>query len=496
MSATDNKNALLPRDQWLMHTLFVLIFLLICRMVASYFIPLNDATEARYGEIARKMLETGNWVTLQHDYGIPFWAKPPLSTWLSALSMRLFGVNEFAVRLPGLLLSIGILWLIWDLAKKHSGVKVASLAVLVLASSLYFFLDAGTVMTDPSLVFCTTLALVAFWHAVVDAQKIWSYVFFIALGLGLLAKGPIAIVLVGMPLFFWVLLRKNWLHLWQRLPWIKGTLLLLAIALPWYVLAELRTPGFLNYFIVGEHLHRFLTPGWSGDKYGVGHSTIKGIIWLYALGGVFPWSILAGLWLSRYGKKLPALSKDEDGWVCYWLLCAAVPLVFFTFASNVIYPYVFPSLPAFALFFSELWNRSNPYFEKSRLILPASLCCGISFLVATMLFAVKPDWVAKTQKVVVATWMSQRAQAEGNLIYWGYGAPFSAQFYSAGKVMATQSIDELCALLANHADNYLVIEAQEAGQIPQTLLSKFDLVKAIDYKNDKALLLHSRKLTC
>ncbi len=67
------------------------------------FIPLNDVSEARYAEIARKMLETGNWVTPQHDYGVPFWAKPPLSTWLSAFSMKLFGVNEFAARLPGLL---------------------------------------------------------------------------------------------------------------------------------------------------------------------------------------------------------------------------------------------------------------------------------------------------------------------------------------------------------------------------------------------------------
>jgi 4-amino-4-deoxy-L-arabinose transferase-like glycosyltransferase len=496
MSTTDDKKARSHCDKWLMHTLFVLVFLLICRIIANYFIPLNDATEARYGEIARKMLETGNWVTLQHDYGIPFWAKPPLSTWLSALSMQLFGINEFAVRLPALLLSVGILWLIWDLAKKHSGVKVAAIAVLVLASSLYFFLDAGTVMTDPSLAFCTTLALIAFWHAVVDGQKIWSYVFFIALGLGLLAKGPIVIVLVGIPLFFWILLRKNWLHLWQRLPWIKGTLLLLAIALPWYVLAELRTPGFLNYFIVGEHFHRFLTPGWSGDKYGVGHNTIKGIIWLYAVGGVFPWSILCGCWLFRHGKQLSVLSKDEEGWVSYWLLCAGAPLLFFTFASNVIYPYVFPSLPAFALFFSEIWNRYNPCLPNSKLIFPVSLCCGISFLVATILFELRPDWVAKTQKVVVTTWMHQRTQTDNNLIYWGWGAPFSAQFYSSGKVMATQSIDELCTLLAHHAENYLVIPSHETEQIPQALFARFDLVKTIMYKNDKTLLLHSPKLTC
>lgn len=147
------ENDKLLQRQFLNHALFVLSFLLICRVVSMCFIPLNDVSEARYAEIARKMLETGNWVTLFHDYGVPFWAKPPLSTWLSALSMKLFGVNEFAARLPGLLLSIGTLWLVWDLAKKHSGQTVATLTVLILAGTLYFFLDAGTVMTDPSLIF-------------------------------------------------------------------------------------------------------------------------------------------------------------------------------------------------------------------------------------------------------------------------------------------------------------------------------------------------------
>jgi 4-amino-4-deoxy-L-arabinose transferase-like glycosyltransferase len=71
-------------------------------------------------------------------------------------------------------------------------------------------------------------------------------------------QGPLAIVLVGMPIFFWVLLRNGWKAMWQRLPWISGSLLMLAIALPWYLLAEYRTPGFLNYFIMGEHVSRFL----------------------------------------------------------------------------------------------------------------------------------------------------------------------------------------------------------------------------------------------
>jgi len=79
-------SAKLRRNLW-----YILLLLLSTRLISLALLPITDSTEARYGEIARKMLETGNWVTLQYDYGVPFWAKPPLSTWLSAVSMGVFG---------------------------------------------------------------------------------------------------------------------------------------------------------------------------------------------------------------------------------------------------------------------------------------------------------------------------------------------------------------------------------------------------------------------
>ena len=80
--------------------LIAIVSLIILRAYLNSAIPLMDKTEARYAEISRIMVETNNWIVLQIDYGIPFWAKPPLSTWLSASSISLFGLNEFFVRLP------------------------------------------------------------------------------------------------------------------------------------------------------------------------------------------------------------------------------------------------------------------------------------------------------------------------------------------------------------------------------------------------------------
>jgi hypothetical protein len=74
--------------------------LVLIRGIFNFSLPLMDKTEARYAEIARIMAETGNWVVPHIDYGVPFWAKPPLSTWASALSIFLFGDHAFFVRLP------------------------------------------------------------------------------------------------------------------------------------------------------------------------------------------------------------------------------------------------------------------------------------------------------------------------------------------------------------------------------------------------------------
>ena len=79
--------------------LFALGALFAVRLLAMFWWPFTDSTEARYAEIARKMVETGDWITPQFDYGVPFWGKPPLHTWLSALGMKLFGVGAFGARI-------------------------------------------------------------------------------------------------------------------------------------------------------------------------------------------------------------------------------------------------------------------------------------------------------------------------------------------------------------------------------------------------------------
>lgn len=497
MSKLTNLDELNPQKNFLGAGILTLILIGLSRLIAMAVIPLNDVTESRYAEIARKMLETGNWVTLQHDYGVPFWAKPPLSTWLAACSMKFFGVNEFAVRLPAFLLSIAIVWLIWSLAKKRTGVTQALLSTLVLSGTLYFLLDAGTVMTDPALIFCTTLVLVSFWHTLATGGKLWAYLFFVGLGLGLLAKGPIAIVLVAMPIFFWVLIYNRWRCLWKRLPWFTGSILMLLIALPWYIWAEIRTPGFLNYFIVGEHFHRFLTPGWTGDKYGFAHKEHWGMVWIYAACGIFPWGLVGVAWFWKYRQTLPHLFKgDDDGWMGYIFLCTVVPLIFFTFSSNIIYTYVFPSLPFFALFFTEYWFRAGALTFNNHLIFRLALICPLIFIIGTAGFKLFPDRFEKTQKPVVTAWKEQQPEKGSHLIYWDYKTEFSAQFYSAGQALYTQNNQELCKILAAEATSYIAISPERLGQISLQLTPFLHNVTTVTAAGRPLLLLKTSAVQC
>ena len=472
----DRHSKFFHQSQW------ILFFLLIVRLLANWLIPINDTTEARYAEIARKMLETGNWLTPMIDYGKPFLAKPPLSFWLSALSMKLFGVNAFAARLPALLLSIGVLCLIWQLAKTHANRHLGMTGVLVLASCVFFFINAGAVMTDAALLFSITLIMVSFWLAVQDNRRqhnYWGLLFFTGLGLGLLAKGPLAVVLPGLSIFIWTLQYRQWRALWQKLPWIKGSLLTMLIALPWYILEETKNPGFLNYFIIGEHINRFLHPGWQGDQYGYVHAVPHGMIWIYLMGGIFPWIIPAVAYVAGNRKLFRETWRAESTWFFYLLWWILIPLLFFTLASNIIYPYCFPCLPPFALIFASLAEKVKLPAKQKNHFYYWALLTGMLFLLVSVVFVLKPELVAKSQKPVIQAWLNQHPAADSQLIYWNYQIIDSAQFYSHGRTKATVDVKTLQHFLSQADNQYIVVKSDVREVIPQKMLRQLQNVTSV-----------------
>ncbi len=440
----------------------LLVFLacvLLARLLSLGIYPLMDTTEARYGEMARKMVETNYWLQPQFEYGVPFWGKPPLSFWGSAATMYLFGINEFAARLAPYLatLGIGFCFLLWPFHNKRAEQSIACMVVFL--TSAMGFISAGAVMTDAFLAFGTTLAMVSFYRAMSDdtPRRLWGYLFFIGLAIGLLSKGPLALVVCGLPIFAYVVWQRAWGQLWKRIPWITGSALMLVLTLPWFIAAEKATPGFLRYFIIGEHFERFLVKGWAGDLYGKGHSRALGTIWLYALEMFLPWALLVPFILRR---KINNFCRKETLFLWCWALSTPV---FFTMARNILPAYILPAVPAFCLLFvRRLWALRAREGRDYRLFIFAA----VPVLAIIGIFGIGNGFnhiQYRCQQKLLQSW-------DGNapLYYVDNKVPYSAQFYSAGRArILTVAPEQLRHgdYLAVHRSRYNIITHPDAWQL-------------------------------
>jgi 4-amino-4-deoxy-L-arabinose transferase-like glycosyltransferase len=381
-----------------------------------------DKTEARYAEIARIMVETNNWVTPQIDYGVPFWAKPVLSTWLSALSMKVFGTNEFAVRLPSLLLSLLMVFMVNKFAgKKDLPFYFAGFVIITLPE---FLLHMGVVSTDITLSLSMAIIMLSFWKSVSESQKsVWNYLFFAGIGLGLLAKGPIALILTFPPLLIWMVLFKEYKKVLRAFQWLTGFLLIILIAVPWYWMAEIKSPGFLNYFIVGEHFRRFFDSGWKGDLYGFPKQMPLGIIWLFLIAGTLPWiiTLISRAWMNRSN-----LLKDK--WTCFLLLWLLWTPLFFSVSKSLIHTYVLPVMTPVALLVAYWWTEIR---NKTALVY-FSLVLPLLFLIIFIagLAGNNIEHYSNTDKYLILN----QSDTKNSDLYYLNRKSYSSQFYSRGKV--------------------------------------------------------------
>jgi 4-amino-4-deoxy-L-arabinose transferase-like glycosyltransferase len=460
----------LPRHRLCLGAVFLALVFGV-RLASLGLYPLVDPSESRYAEMARKMVETDNWVTPQIDYGVPFWGKPPLAVWLNAFSLKVFGVNEFAVRLSALALCAGIAWIVYRLAATRASKEQACVAPALLAGMALFFVLAGSIEMDQCLVFGTTLVMASFWRAMQADKPLYGYLFFVGLAIGLMAKGPIAIVLTGLPIGLWTLLRQEWLAVWRRLPWLKGSLLMLALSVPWYLVAEQRTPGFLEYFFVGEHWKRFTEPGWQGDLYGSGRAHARGMIWVYWLVAALPWSLvfLAALGHAIWHKEARRLLASADGWRLYCLLWMLSPLLFFTVSANLIWTYVLPGLPGCALLLAE-WRRDGRlrWFSSDAVAVAVGLLVPVLFLAVVAAWQFVPFEFVRTQKLLVDKYYQTRSSAEEGL-YYLRDNPFSAQFYTAGHSKEIANVEVFQNLMERPGQDFFVCPKRNWADMPEAI---------------------------
>ena len=221
----------------------------------AYF-GLVGADEPRYAQVAREMLARHDWITPTLG-GKPWLEKPPLYYWQAMLAYSIFGVSDWAARLPSAVDATLMVVAIYLFLKRfRPGFQLDGALMTASAAGVVGFARAAS--TDMPLAAMFTIALLA-WYAWYESESHrYLAVFYFFLALGTLAKGPVAPLLAGMIVVIFAVAKRDYRLLWRTL-WVPGVLLFCAVALPWYIAVQIKNPEFFRVFILQHNLARFGT---------------------------------------------------------------------------------------------------------------------------------------------------------------------------------------------------------------------------------------------
>jgi 4-amino-4-deoxy-L-arabinose transferase-like glycosyltransferase len=472
-----------------------LALLVVWRLALMALMPLADTTEARYGEITRLMITSGNWLMPYANPTEPFFAKPALSFWIGALTGTALGVNEFGIRLAHFLamaMALAPLWLLLrDAAKSTRWFALVAAAMCPLV-----FISAGAVMTDAAQLACVSWGMLAAWRVLQNTPSTqgdrdvdpWIYVFYLTLAVGALIKGIATMVLICMPLGLYAVLGGHTqLGRVIKAMWsFKGVMLWLLVAVPWYVLAEQGYPGFLKYFILGEHVMRFIEPGWQGDRYGNAHLEARGMIWAFWAVSILPWLIAFVILLWQKLKPQQGFAAWRDTGMAseesrYAWCFVLAPLLFFSFARNIIWTYALTAVPAFIWLLARWFEQRTTRFQLTLAIAAATLTAATALPISSALIDTLNNRSAKAlvQKARLAGYTG----AQPMIVYGVY--PFSSQFYTQAKADSFEDGTKLSAKLAV-SGSYVIMETDVLNKIKDGM--RFETLAT----NDRATLIRIR----
>ncbi len=382
--------------EWSAGSWTVMLVLPLWLSAFAAFRPLAEPDEGRYTHIARSMTQTGDWL-IPRINGLPFLHKPPLYYWLEALVINVFGLHLWSARLPSLAAALMACACVHHLVKRTSGLHAARWSVAVLATSPLFFAGAQFANLDmlvSSLITLTlTLAVTAATSPRHASRQIWVAAY-AAAAFGVLTKGLIGVVLPGGVFVVWALSQGKPGYIREAIS-IPGLALFACIAVPWFLAVDSKFPGFVDYFFVYHHFERYLTRGFNG-QYGA---------WFYpvvAVCGLLPWSaVLFPTWRLKARKTRQARNIAALGIIWF-----AFVMLFFSLPASKMIGYIFPVLPAFALFAGPLvasWR-----WRVQALTVAALLCLGLG--------AFGPHWHKQTA-IALADLVADRIAPQDAVVF-------------------------------------------------------------------------------
>ncbi len=373
---------------------------------------LNEPDEGRYAEIAREMVDTGDWL-VPHLWYLPHLDKPPMTYWLVAISLKLFGQNEWAVRLPLALAGVSGVWAVYLLGGAVNGPRTGRWSALILQTSLLYFGMARMLTTDLFLTVFTAWAMFFLWRswqclAAADNGKSpagffgWHLAGWTALALAFLTKGPIAAAIPAVAFGALLFFRRG--HLPRKKALLAGVsagcVWFLVLAAPWFLLVFQRVPSSAHYMILGQAAGHLL-----GTTVKNRNGSVFYFFGILAV-GLLPWTLLLGwLWRRRHWRGLTAPGKDAWLWLNAW---AIFTFTLFSLSHSKLPPYILPLFPALAILLAWRFfdgDESNAAVPKvawrlcavGALLLPAVGPLALQFAFRNTL----PPWM-KWQPAAVA----------------------------------------------------------------------------------------------
>jgi 4-amino-4-deoxy-L-arabinose transferase-like glycosyltransferase len=326
------------------------------------FFGLIGADEPRYAQVAREMLARHDWITPTLG-GKPWLEKPPLYYWQAMLAYRIFGVSDWAARLPSAVdatLMVVVIYLF--LRRFRPGFQLDGALMTASAAGIISFARAAS--TDMPLAATFTIALLAWFAWYESESRRFLALFYCFLALGMLAKGPVAPLLAAMIIVIFAGATSDY-RLLRRTLWVPGILLFCAVVLPWHIAVQIKNPEFFRVFILQHNLARFGTNLYHHPE----------PFWYYVpvtLLGLIPWTVfvVASLaetirvwWTAR--REILDSERALDVFLVIWV---AVPVAFFSLSQSKLPGYIVPALPAGTLLLAEYVRRRVAEGESPRIL--------------------------------------------------------------------------------------------------------------------------------
>ncbi|MFI5352720.1 MAG: phospholipid carrier-dependent glycosyltransferase [Candidatus Binatales bacterium] len=381
--------------------------LAICGLIAGVlYLPalgspaLWEPDEGRYAEIAREMLRSADYITPRDDW-VRYFEKPPLMYWATAASIRALGENEFALRLPPALFTVGEVVVTCAIADQMFGAGAGMLAALALALSPLVWGFAMFLTLDPALAFFVTAALGSFWAAAAipgfrsRAARRWLMAAAAIIAMGTLTKGPVALVIFGSVALIYMLIEKRLREL-AAIPWFECILVYAAIVVPWFAAVAALNPEFLGYFFLHEHLQRYL----ANTEHGWG----PWFLFAVAAAGSWPWLYFVPLGIARFSGGRAARDARESSAIRFLSIWFLFVLIFFSIPRSKLGTYILPAMPPLAIVAGyglstlaeldrERLRRLLRWFAIVNVIVAAGCIVALAIARAALGGALVLDWI-------------------------------------------------------------------------------------------------------